>query len=66
MHIQEAILNNEMNKFLWFLEIQTDHIISARRPNRVRILKKKKKTWKTMEDESDVYTNCYWRLGTVT
>ena len=32
MHNPESVLENETNKFLWDFEIQTDHLISARRP----------------------------------
>ena len=33
MHNPEYILKNEMHKLLWDFEIQTDHLISARRPH---------------------------------
>ena len=93
----EAILENETHKLLWDFEIQTDHPISARRPNLIIITKKKKKKkkericWivdsavpadprikrkeckkrdkylnlgrelkKTVEHESNDYTNCNW------
>ena len=42
MHNQESILENGTHKLLWDFEIQTDHQISARRPDLVRIKKKKK------------------------
>ena len=32
MHNPESVKENETHKLLWDLEIQTDHIISARRP----------------------------------
>ena len=43
MHNLESIIENETHKILWYLEIQTDHLISARRPNLVIVKKKKKK-----------------------
>ena len=33
MHNPESILENQMHKILWDFEIQTDHLISARRPD---------------------------------
>ena len=41
MHNPESVLENETHKLLWDFEIQTDHLISTRRPDLV-ILKKKK------------------------
>ena len=43
MHNPESVLENEMQKILWDFKIQTDHLISARRPDIVRVEKKKKK-----------------------
>ena len=43
MHNPESILENEMHKILWDFEIQTDHLISARRSDQVIVKKKKKK-----------------------
>ena len=40
-HKSEAVLENEMHKFLWDFEIQTDHPIQARRPDLVLINEKK-------------------------
>ena len=42
MHNQEAVLENEMHKILKDCEIQTDHLIWARRPDLVIVKKKKK------------------------
>ena len=39
----ESVLENETHKVLWDFEIQTDHLISARRPDLV-IVKHEKKT----------------------
>ena len=42
MYNQELILENETHKLLWDSEIQTDHLISAGRPDQVIINKKKR------------------------
>ena len=42
LHNREFVVENETHKFLWEFEIQTDHLISARRPD-LAIIKKKKK-----------------------
>ena len=39
----ESVLKNETHKPLWDFEIQTDHLISARRPDQVIFTKKIKK-----------------------
>ena len=41
MYKGESTLENETHKILWDFEIQTDHLIPARRPNLVLINKKK-------------------------
>ena len=43
MHNPESVLENETHKFFWDLEIQTDHLISARRLD-LEIVNKKKRT----------------------
>ena len=43
MHNPESIPENETHKLLWDFEIQTDHLISARRPELIIVNKKKKK-----------------------
>ena len=43
----EYVLENQMQKFLWDFEVQTDHLISARRPDQV-IVNKKKRTCRTV------------------
>ena len=40
MHNPESALENETPKNLWDFEIPTDHLISARRPDIVRVNKK--------------------------
>ena len=42
MHKPESVLENETHKILWDYEIQTDHLIPARRPDLVLINKKKR------------------------
>ena len=43
MHNLEFVQEKETHKILWDFEIQTDHLISAWRPDRVIVNKKKKK-----------------------
>ena len=43
MHKTEFVLENDMHRLLWGFEIQTDHLISARRPDLITLKKKKKK-----------------------
>ena len=42
-HNPKSVSENEMNKAPWDFEIQTDHLISARQPDIVRVKKKKRK-----------------------
>ena len=44
MHNPASVLENEIHKFLWGFEIQTDHIISTRRPDLIKINNSKKRT----------------------
>ena len=41
MHNPESVFENETHQVLWDFEIQTDHLISARKPNPVIIIEKK-------------------------
>ena len=43
MHNTESFLENDTHKLFWDFEIQTDHLISARRPD-LKIINKKEKT----------------------
>ena len=43
IHNPEPVLENDTHKLLWDFVIQTDHLISARRPDLIIINKKKKK-----------------------
>ena len=42
MHNPAPVLENDTHKLLWDFNIQTDHLISARRPDLIIINKKKK------------------------
>ena len=41
MHNPEPLLENYSHKFLWEFNIQTDHLIPARRPDLIIINKKR-------------------------
>ena len=41
MHNPASVLENDMHKLLWDFEIQTDHLISARRQDLIIIKNKK-------------------------
>ena len=43
MHNPAPVLENDTHKLLWDFDIQTDHLISARRPDLIIMEKKKKK-----------------------
>ena len=43
MRKAEYVLENETHKILWNFEIQIDHLIPARRPDLVIIIKKERK-----------------------
>ena len=43
MHNPAPVLENDSHKLLWDFNIQTDHLITARRPDLIIINKKKKK-----------------------
>ena len=43
MHNPEPIRENDAHKLIWDFDLQTDHLISARRPDLIIINKKKKK-----------------------
>ena len=47
MHKPESILENETHKILWDFEIQSHHLIPARRPNLVIIERKRKRKNRT-------------------
>ena len=44
MHNPASILENDMHELPWDLDVQTDHLISARRPDLIIIKGKKRKT----------------------
>ena len=43
MHNLASVRENDTHKFLWDIDIQTDHLISARKPDLIVINKKKKR-----------------------
>ena len=43
MHKPACVLENDIHKFVWDFDIQTDHTISARRPDLILINNNKKK-----------------------
>ena len=43
MHKTALVLENDTHKLLWNFDIQTDHLIQARRPDLIIINNKKKK-----------------------
>ena len=49
MHNPAPILENDSHKLLWDFNIQTDHLIPARRPDLIIINKKKKRTCKIVD-----------------
>ena len=52
MHEPESIRENEMDKILCDIEIQTDHLIQARRPNLVKVkIKQKQKQTKHLAEQ---------------
>ena len=42
MHNPTPVQENDTHKLLWYFDMQTDHLISARRPDLIKINKKKK------------------------
>ena len=42
MHNPTPVLKNDTHKFLWDFNIQTDHLIPARRPDLIIIINKKR------------------------
>ena len=46
----ESVLENDTHKLQWHFDIQTDHLISARRPALIIINKKKKKEYLQIVD----------------
>ena len=50
MYNPESIQENKTQKLLWGFKIQTDHLISARRPDLVIVKKKKKNPPCRIED----------------
>ena len=57
MHKPESVLKKRTHKILWDFEMQTDHLIAARKPNMVIINQKKKKKKKKKEKEGNLPTS---------
>ena len=49
MHNPESALENKTHKPLWDFWLQTDHLISARRPDLEIVEKKKERTWRIVD-----------------
>ena len=49
MHNPASVLENDTHKLLWDFDIQTDYLISARRPDLIIINNNKKKTCKIVD-----------------
>ena len=49
MHNPASVRENDTHKFLWDFDLQTDHRISARRPDLIVIDYKKKRTFKIVD-----------------
>ena len=49
MHNPTPVRENDTHKLLWDFNIQTDHLIPARRPDLIIINKKKKRTCKIVD-----------------
>ena len=52
MHNPASVLENDTHKLLWDFDIQTNHLISARRPELIITKKKKKKKKKKQKKRS--------------
>ena len=50
MHNPPPVLKNDTHKLLWDFDIQTDHLITARRPDLIIIKKKKKKKEENLQN----------------
>ena len=48
MHNQESVLGNETHELLWDSDIETDHLISARRPDLI-IINKQERTYSIVD-----------------
>ena len=75
MHNQAPVLENDTHKLLWDFNIQTDHLIPARRPDLI-IIGKKERTCKIVDfavpadhriklkecEKKDKYLDLAWEL----
>ena len=62
IHNPASVLENETYKFIWCFEIQTDYLISTRRPDLILVNKKKKKKKKKGENLPNCGLCCPSRL----
>ena len=51
MHNPAPVLENDAHKLLWDFDVQTDHLISGRRPDLIIINKKKPKKQKKKKNK---------------
>ena len=75
MHNPKSLLEKDTYKLLWDFEIQTDHLISARRPDLI-IINKKERTFSIVDfavpvdhrvvlkecEKRDKYLDLAWKL----
>ena len=64
MYNPAHVLENNTHKLLWELDIHTDHLISARKPDLIIINKKKKKKKKKKKREFAKLSTFLSRLTT--
>ena len=50
MHNPAPVLGNETQKLIWDFDVQTDHLILARRPDLIMIKKKKKEKKENLQN----------------
>ena len=76
MHNPAPVIENDTHKLLWDFDTQTDHLISARKPDLIMINKKKKKICKIVDfavpadhriklkecEKRDKYLDLAWEL----
>ena len=64
MHNPASDLENDIHKLLWDFDLQTDHLISARRPDLIIIKKEKKKKKKRKKENLQNYGGLLFLLTT--
>ena len=63
IHKPESVLENETHKLLLDFDIQTDHLISAKRPNFMIINKKEKKEEEKKKRKKNLPNSRFCRSG---